>query len=399
MALRVMSVTDMRLEVLLEAARSGETVTAICKRFEISRETYYVYLRRYRAEGVDGLEPRSRQPFNQPQRMPADVEERICKMRKDHPKWGARRIRAELRRKGTDPPAVSSIHRALVRNHLIPLSPTRPRPATQRFERTSPNDLWQIDATRLLLADETEVWVMDVLDDHARFCLAARVGDGPTTKAAWECFEWAIRRYGLPAQLLSDNGTCFTGRLIGAEVEFERRLGTLGIALIHSRPYHPQTCGKLERFHRTMKEWLAERPRAKSPAELQELLDVFRSHYNEERPHQGIGDATPAERFSAIPLEPLTSVPGLPPEVIYPPGAILRKVSSCGNLGYRGRQIQVGSEWNDYRLRVTEIDGVVHIFYGEQLVRALVLDPAIHYYPIGRRRDRIPKGRKPKAAQ
>ena len=196
--------TDMRLEVLLEAARSGETVTAICRQFEISRETYYVYLRRYRAEGVEGLEPRSRQPINQPQRMPAEIEERICKMRKDHPKWGARRIRAELTRKGIDPPAVSSIHRALVRNHMVALTPARPRPATQRFERTSPNDLWQIDATRLLLADETEVWVMDILDDHARFCLAARVGDGPTTKAAWECFEWAIRRYGIPAQVLSD---------------------------------------------------------------------------------------------------------------------------------------------------------------------------------------------------
>jgi transposase InsO family protein len=397
MALRVMSVSDLRLEVLLEAARSGETVSAICKRFEISRETYYVYLRRYRSEGIEGLEPRSRQPLNQPQRMPAEVEERICKMRKDHPKWGARRIRAELRRKGIDPPAVSSIHRALVRNHLIPVSPTRPRPATRRFERTSPNDLWQIDATRLLLADESEVWVMDILDDHARFCLAARVGDAPTTKAAWACFEWAIRRYGIPAQVLSDNGTCFTGRLIGAEVEFERRLGQLGIKLINSRPYHPQTCGKLERFHRTMKEWLDEYPRAKTPEELQSLLEAFRAHYNEERPHQGIADATPAERFNTVVVEPVASVPGVPPEALYPPGAILRKVTSCGNLGYRGHTIQVGAEWNHYRLRLVELDGVVHVFYGEQLIRALVLDPAIDYYPIGRGRDRIAKGWKANA--
>jgi transposase InsO family protein len=400
MALRVMSVTDMRLEVLLEAARSGETVTAVCKRFEISRETYYVYLRRYRAEGVDGLEPRSRQPIHQPQRMPADVEERICKMRKDHPKWGARRIRAELGRKGVESPAVSSIHRALVRNNLVALSRTRPRPATQRFERTSANDLWQIDATRLLLADETEVWVMDILDDHARFCLAARVGAGPTGQAAWECFEWAIRRYGIPAQVLSDNGTCFTGRLVGGEVAFERRLGTLGIKMIHSRPYHPQTCGKLERFHRTMKEWLAEQPKARTPEDLQGLLDAFRTHYNEERPHQGIADATPAERFNAVAVEPVTSVPeSAVPEALYPRGAILRKVSSCGNMSYRACTIQVGSEWNHYRLRVTEIDGVVHVFYGEQLIRALVLDPDVDYHPIGRRRDRIVKGWKANAGK
>ena len=399
MALRVMSVTDVRLEVLLEAARSSETVTAVCKRFGISRETYYVYLRRFRAEGVDGLEPRSRQPFNQPGRMPADVEERIAKMRKDHPKWGARRIRGELKRKGIDPPAVSSIHQALVRNHLVALSPSRPRPANQRFERSSPNDLWQIDATRLLLADQSEVWVMDILDDHARFCLAARVGDGPTTKAAWECFEWAIGRYGLPAQVLSDNGVCFTGRLIGGEVEFERRLGALGVETIHSRPYHPQTCGKLERFHRTMKEWLAEYPRAKTPEELQDLLDAFRSHYNEERPHQGIDDATPAERFNAADIEPVTSVPALPPQAPAPHGAIFRKVSSCGSLCYRTHMIQVGSEWNLHRLRVIEIDGVVHIFNGDQLVRALVLDPEVHYYPIVRRKARTGKAGRQRQAK
>jgi len=399
MALRVMSVTDMRLEVLLEAARSGETVTAVCERFGISRETYYVYLRRYRSEGVEGLEPRSRQPLHQPQRMPAQIEEQICRMRKDHPKWGARRIRAELRRKGIEPPAVSSIHRALVRNNLVALSRPRPRPATQRFERSSPNDLWQIDATRLLLADEREVWVMDILDDHARFCLSARVGDGPTGKAAWASFEWAMRRYGMPTQLLSDNGTCFTGRLVGGEVEFERRLGALGIKMIYSRPYHPQTCGKLERFHRTMKEWLDDYPRARTVEELQELLDAFRTHYNEQRPHQGIADATPAERYRPLDVEPVTAMPEPLPDAIYPPGAILRKVSACGSVGYRGHQIQVGSEWNHYRLRVIEVEGVVQLFYGEQIVRALVLSPEVNYYPIGRGRDRILKGREPTAGR
>ena len=203
------------------------------------------------------------------------IEEQVCRLRKDHPRWGARRIRAELARQGMSPPAVSSIHRALVRNNLVALQPSRPRPATKRFERASPNDLWQIDATRLLLGDEEEVWVMDILDDHARFCLAARVGNGPTGQAAWECFEWAVGRYGLPRQLLSDNATCFTGRLIGARVEFERRLATLGVKLVNSSPYHPQTLGKLERFHRTLKEWLGRttpsrhrRPTPRAPRRL-----------------------------------------------------------------------------------------------------------------------------------
>lgn len=382
MALRVMSMAEMRLELLLEATRSGESVTAICRRYGISRETFYVYLRRFQAEGFEGLEPRSRQPHRQPGRMPPAIEEQVCRMRKDHPRWGARRIRTELTRAGVSPPAVSSIHRALVRNNLVALRPPRPKPATMRFERSSPNDLWQIDASELTLAAGERVWSMDILDDHARFCLGLRVATGPTGEAAWACFEWAVSRYGLPAQVLSDNGLCFTGRLHGATVEFERRLEALGIKFLHSRPYHPQTLGKLERFHRTMKEWLADRPMAASVDELQAVLDEFRRHYNDERPHQGIADATPTERYRASP-PPTAPLPGPLPEQPYPAGTILRRVSHNGSLGYRGYLIQVPSAWGGYQLRITEIDGVVHIFYGEQLVRALVIDETRYNQPLG----------------
>jgi hypothetical protein len=198
-----------------------------------------------------------------------------------------------------------------------------------------------------------------------------------------------MKRYGLPTQVLSDNGTCFTGRLIGGEVEFERRLHGLGIATIHSRPYHPQTCGKLERFHRTMKEWLAERSRATSIEQLQELLDSFRIYYNESRPHQGIDDDTPAERYVTESRPSEVTLTASTPSITHPPRSILRKVSRCGNLSFGNFQIQVGSEWNLCTLRIAIISGVVHIYYGEQLVRALQLDPSQNYYPIGRGRDRI----------
>jgi transposase InsO family protein len=254
------------------------------------------------------------------------------------PALGARRIRAELARKGVRAPAVSSIHRALVRNNLVVPRPSTRRPATIRFERATPNDLWQIDFSRHVLADEGHVWAMDILDDHARFLLALRVTKGPTGQAAWEGFEWAAARYGLPTQLLSDNGTCFTGRLIGAQVEFERRLAILGVKLINARPYHPQTVGKLERFHRTLKEWLEDRPRAETEEDLQALFDAFRLHYNEERPHQGIADATPAERYERAPEAP-SPLPGPTAQPLSPRGAILRKVNYNGILGYRGYQI------------------------------------------------------------
>jgi len=131
----------------------------------------------------------------------------------------------------------------------------RPK-AHKRFEREVLNDLWQIDATKVRLEDGTEVWVVDALDDHARFLLAARAAVSPTTEAAWACFEEAATAHGMPRQLLSDNGLCFTGRLHGRVVEFERWIRSLGIVLINTGPYHPETLGKLERFHKALKEWL-----------------------------------------------------------------------------------------------------------------------------------------------
>jgi Integrase core domain len=163
------------------------------------------------------------------------------------------------------------------------------------------NDLWQIDGTRLKLADGEPAWVVDCLDDHARFLLAAIACASPTGEAAWACFLAASSAYGLPRQLLSDNHSSFTGRLYGFEVSFERRLAEVGVELINAAPAHPQTLGKLERFHRTLKEWLEDEGPAADLEHLQLLLDRFRTHYNQERPHQGIGNLTPVERYLPAP--------------------------------------------------------------------------------------------------
>jgi transposase InsO family protein len=154
----------------------------------------------------------------------------------------------------------------------------RKRPkATKRFEREVPNDLWQIDATKVPLADGSQVWVLDALDDHARYFLAARAVLSPTTEAAWACFEEAATRHWMPRELLSDNGLCFTGRLHGRVVDFERRIRSLGIVLINSGPYHPETLGKLERFHKTLKEWLADEGPPRDLVREDDLLLGFRA--------------------------------------------------------------------------------------------------------------------------
>jgi transposase InsO family protein len=256
-ALRTVSLVELKLNVLFEPERSGESVAEVCRRHGISRASYYRYRERYRAEGADGLVERSRKPQGSPWQLDPGLERTICELRTRHPRWGARRIRAELARGGVGwLPAISTIHQVLKRNYLVaPRPPRRPR-ARKRFERESSNDLWQIDATRVLLADQTAVWVLDLVDDHARYLLGATAFEAATGAAAWAAFSAAAAEHGLPRQLLSDNGFCFTGRLHGHEVMFERRLAKTGVQLINSAPYHPETLGKLERFHRTLKEWL-----------------------------------------------------------------------------------------------------------------------------------------------
>lgn len=388
MALRVVSMQELRLEVLSEPERTGETVAEVCARRGISRASFYRYRRRLLEEGEPGLEPRSRKPRSSPARIAAALEVEICTLRRRHPRWGARRIRAELRRAGIAAPAVSTVHQALRRNHLVPPQPPRRRRADKRFERERSNDLWQIDATQVLLADGSEAWVVDALDDHARFLLHAHACTSPTGEAAWICFSAAAAEHGLPRQLLSDNHLSFTGRFFGHEVAFERRLRELGVELLNAAPAHPQTLGKLERLHRTLKEWLADEGPARDLGELQALLDRFRSHYNEERPHQGIDDATPAERY-AVGFAG-TGASGAPApagerEPRYPPRAIVRKVASNGVFCYRRAYINIGMRYAGARVRIVEEGELVHVYYGDELVRSLAPDLGRRY----QRRERM----------
>jgi transposase InsO family protein len=391
MALEVVSMDELRLQVLDEPARTGETVAEVCRRRGISRETFYLYRRRFGEEGIAGLEPRSRRPHVSPKRIDPLLEAEICELRRAHPRWGARRSRAELRRAGIEAPATSTVHQVLRRHQLVSPQPPRKLRASKRFERECSNDLWQIDATQTVLADDGEAWIVDCLDDHARLLLCALACSSPTGEAAWACFSTAAACYGLPRQCLSDNGAIFTGRLLGVEVAFERRLQDAGVELITARPYHPQTLGKLERFHRTLKEWLREEGPARDLAALQALIDRFRTHYNEERPHQGIADQTPAERYAAgwasagarmAPAEASEDEPS------YPPRAIVRKVAGNGVFCFERAYINIGMRYAGARVRIVEDGKLVHVYYGAELVRSLAPDRSRRYQRLGRRRSR-----------
>jgi transposase InsO family protein len=391
MALTVVSMEELKLQVLLEPERTGETIAEVCARHGISRASFYRYRRRYREEGPAGLEPRSRRPRFSPAQIEPALEARIVELRKRHRRWGARRIHAELARAGIEPPAVATIHRALRRNHLVAPQPPRRVQASKRFEREVANDLWQIDGTQVRLAGGKPAWVVDVLDDHARFLLAAIASWSPTGEAAWACFVSASAAYGLPRQLLSDNHSSFTGRLLGITVEFERKLAEIGVELINAAPAHPQTLGKLERFHRTLKEWLSDEGPAFDLEHLQLLLDRFRSHYNDERPHQGIGNQTPAERYlpGRVASTPLGEL-GLAEDEKRPPYAshvVTRKVWGHGVVSYEGFGITLGRRYRGATVRILEVGELVHIYLGEELIRVLALDRSRRYQKLGKRKD------------
>jgi transposase InsO family protein len=371
------------METKLRAVFAGDledvSVVTLCQELGISRQTFYKYQRRWREEGPAGLVERTRRPRHSPGMISAALEDEIVRLRKCLPlDSGAAVIAVHLSRGGWDTPAVSTIHRALVRRGQVVAEPDkRPHAATRRFEWAWPNEAWQIDATAWLLSGRREVWVMDLLDDHSRVALAARVCAGPTAEAAWEAFCDAVATFGLPAHVMSDNGTCFTARFHGGEAEFERDLRALGIRHIPSSPRHPQTCGKLERFHQTLKKWLRGQPLATTEAELQDQLDGFRHYYNTERPHLALGRATPMERW-------LASEPVGPGEALADPAlATLTTVTADGKLRWGRFIVYISRRRAGQRLLVVSRGLRLSIFDNQGLVRRFDVDPERIFQPVG----------------
>lgn len=380
------------MDVRLRAAvASGDlNVAAFCREYGISRETFYVWRRRYRVEGLDGLEARSRAPKTSPGRIAADVEEAIVALRKeladlgvDH---GPATIQWHLGRQGlAKVPSEATIWRVLVRRgFVVPEPRKRPKASFCRFEADAPNELWQADCIDWTTATGV-VKILSFVDDHSRVALAVKALPEATTEATWLTFCDATAAWGVPLGQLSDNGLNFSGRLRGFEVQFERELRAIGVVPKTSRPFHPQTCGKVERFQQTVKKWLRRQPLAADLAELQAQLDAFVDYYNHHRPHRGIGRVTPAERWAATPpaINLGTALPG-------PASATTNTVSSNGVLTLGRYRIGIGSQWRGRTARIHHDDTHAAVFIDHQLVRALALDPTKSYQPTGR-----PPGRSP----
>jgi transposase InsO family protein/transposase-like protein len=377
-----------------------ENVAAFCREQEISRSTFYKWRQRFRDGGIDGLRERSRRPLSSPGQTAADVEEMVLRKRKqllehglDH---GPQSILWALQRDGcTAVPSRATIWRILTRHGAITPQPSkRPKAATKRFCFSRPNECWQSDWTQWTLAGGSVVAIAGSIDDHSRYLvgLAAVAGAG-TTELVWSVMLAGIAECGIPSMSLSDNGIMYTGRLHGYESEFEANLRALGVHAINSRPYHPQTCGKIERFWQTLKKWLRARPAPQTIAELNDLLETFRGFYNHHRPHRALRGATPAEAFTATEKARPADRP-LPAPVFVTRHTVSEK---SGQLFVPPYKVNVGLRWAGHDCHSIRDGEYITIFSGATLVRAFTADPT-RRYQLGDKTTRTYRTREPKPA-
>jgi transposase InsO family protein len=309
--LRELNVVEQRYRAVLEVL-SGIPVVEVAERYGVARQTVHRWVARYRDGGIDGLADRSHAPKKHPWRISSQVEAMICELRTSHRRWGPRRLVFEMGRRGYTGLSRSTVYRVLVRHHLIePVSRRKRREQYRRWERPAPMQLWQLDVTAsLFLADGREGKIITGIDDHSRFCVMATVVMRATARAVCLAFVTAMRTYGVPAEVLSDNGKQFTGRFgkpRPAEVLFERICRENGITQRLTKPRSPTTTGKIERLHQTLQlELLSVHEPFASIEDAQAAVDAWRAEYNADRPHQSLGMAFPAARFAPATVEVLS---------------------------------------------------------------------------------------------
>lgn len=365
------SMMDQRLEFVRLASLEGANRRELCRRFGISAQTGYKWLGR--AAGGDFVE-RSRRPLSSPLRCSGALEQAVLEVRDRHPAWGARKIAAVLERQAIAVPAASTLHAILVRHERI--FPRRGgAPAHLRFERPEPNELWQMDFKGAsTLGNGQRLHPLTVIDDHSRYALCVGACGDETGTSVKTQLTGVFQHYGLPQAFFVDNGNPWGDSQGGEWTKFRVWLLKYGVHLIHARPYHPQSRGKNERFHRSMEdEVFAMRPLA-DLHEAQRVFTGWRGCYNHERPHEGIGMKRPAERYRPSPR----AMPGTLPEVAYPEGETVRKLSvNKATISFKGKDWTVPRAFQGELLaiRPQSTDGLFGIYFGANFIKTIDLNP------------------------
>jgi transposase InsO family protein len=381
---------DLARYVVEAVVLEGRSYREVARAHGVSKSWVGKLVLRYRSGGYPAIEPRSRAPKRVPHRTSPELEDRIVALRKELEGQGldagAQTIHYHLHQAGVAAPSVATIWRILRRRGFVTPQPhKRPRSSWVRFEAQLPNECWQSDVTHWRLRDGAEVDIVNSIDDHSRLAVASRAMRVATAPQVLEVFQQAGERWGLPAALLTDNGCVFTTWHRGGPNVMQTELLALGIDYRHSRPYHPQTCGKVERFHQTLKAYLAKQAPADSIEELQAHLDRFVAYYNERRPHRARDRSTPAAAFRARDRARPSG-----PRIVVSAGARVRRdrVDPAGTVTLRHRSrlhhIGLGRRHAGKRviMLIAGLDVRVLAEDGE-LLRHLTLDPTRDYQARG----------------
>lgn len=369
---RERSVMGERSEFVRLAMMEGANRRELCRRFGISADVGYKWLARWRAGDLE-LEDRSRRPHESPHRSSAELEARVLAVREAHPAWGARKIERWLADREVATPAVSTVHEILRRHGRIDPAGSSADRAYLRFEKEAPNLLWQMDFKGwITLAGRERCHPLTIVDDHSRFVPCLKACANQQTETVQAHLVTIFERYGLPEAIFVDNGSPWGD----ASGERWTRLGVwllkLGVKLIYSRPYHPQSRGKNERFHRSLKAEVFALRRFSDFDQVQRAFDAWREVYNFERPHEALAQATPSSRWKPCDRK----MPRQPPTVEYDADEIVRIVPSTKDyVSFRGRRWKVPQAFRGERvaIRQLDVDGHFGVFFASRRIATIDL--------------------------
>jgi transposase InsO family protein len=365
---------DTRLEFVMLASVEGANVRKLCRRFGVSPTTGYKWLERCRLEGMAGLQELSRRPRNSPSRSAALAEDAVLSIRTEHPAWGGRKIARRLKDLGHEGVPAPSTVTAILKRHGVEVGRFGGgSSAFTRFERARPNELWQMDFKGHVALQAGRLHPLTVLDDHSRFSVMLAACVNEQTETVRQHLIVAFRRYGLPESLITDNGSPWGDGPGSPFTPLGVWLIEQGIKISHSRPYHPQTMGKDERFHRSLKAEVLSAPPFADIAAAERAFERWRNIYNTQRPHEALELAVPASRYQPSPRDYVETI--APFE--YAPGDIVRRVQQGGHVSLLGRAIKVPKAFRGKAVafRPTADDGVFDVVFRTQRIATIDIRP------------------------
>lgn len=374
---REVDTVTLRHEFVLLAQQDDSNISALCKLFGISRKTAYKWLNRFQMLGDAGLCNKSRRPLSSPFKSEKTVEDEVVALRNLHPAWGGRKLKTRLENLGHhNVPAPSTITAILHRRGLIDPAEAAKHTAFTRFEHPYPNSLWQMDFKGHFPMQQGRCHPLTVVDDHSRFNVVLQACANERTDTVQTALINSFRRYGLPDRMTMDNGSPWGGDGQHDLTHLTAWLIRLGIGVSHSRPYHPQTQGKDERFHRTLNLEVISRRSFYDLKDCQRGFDEFRASYNMERPHESLAMETPVTRYK-VSQRPY---PEFLPAIEYYPGDHVRKVQAKGEIFFNGNVFRVSKALHGYpvAVRQTNDDGIYSVYFCHHKVKDIDLKSVTH---------------------